>query len=69
MIKVKVNLLPDNMFMFHHGCMGKHLVHRHLLVVTVHPDSFLANLDGVNDSIKTVPSFLNLAELTRGDLF
>ena len=56
------------MLVLHHGGVREHLVHRHLLVVAVVAQRFLADLDGVHDAVKTVAGFLHHAKLAGGDL-
>ena len=61
-------IISDNVLVLHHGGVREHLVHRHLLVVAVVAQRFLADLDGVHDAVKTVAGFLHHAKLAGGDL-
>ena len=61
-------VVSHNMLVLHQGSVGKHLVHGHLLVVTVLPDGFLGDLDSVNHSIKTMSGLLHHTELSTGKL-
>ena len=61
-------VVPHHVLVLHQSGVGKHLVHRHLLVVTVLPDGLLRDLDGVNHSIKTMSRLLHHTELATGQL-
>ena len=56
------------MFVLHQSSVGEHLVHGHLLVVTVLPDGLLGDLDSVHHSVKTMPGLLHHTELATGKL-
>ena len=60
-------VVSDHVLVLHQGGVGEHLVHGHLLVVTVLPDFLLGDLDGIDHPIKTMSGLLDKSKLSTGN--
>ena len=60
-------VVPHHVLVLHQSRVSEHLVHCHLLVVAVLPDSLLGDLDSVDHPIKTMSGLLDNTKLSASN--